>query len=286
MASELAVISRMLSDYNIPTEPVPDFKILPSKEASIWNIIDPVPANGPSSHFDWVSQFSATNLSFPVRYQLEAAISQGKLNEYNLDKAFIDRLQSMHQDEALCLLEAVTESKEQFWDPMEIFKMYIPRSSVYNTYGVKGHCMLIRRCTVTPTTIIFHTPSVETSNRVLRRHAEQQENFLRIQFRDENDNPVRAEEKNSHEKVFTRVRNTLLNGIRIGDKHYEFLAFGTSQFRENGAYMFSSNSVTSVHSIRDWMGDLSSIKTVGKYCARLGQCFCKLSGTTRCIMLC
>jgi RNA-dependent RNA polymerase len=71
----------------------------------------------------------------------------------------------------------------------------------------------------------------------------------------------------------------LLNGIRIGDRHYQFLAFGNSQFRENGAYFFCPTEDLTCADIRHWMGDFTSIKMVAKYAARLGLCF----STTRAI---
>jgi RNA-dependent RNA polymerase len=75
------------------------------------------------------------------------------------------------------------------------------------------------------------------------------------------------------------VYRTLLNGIRIGDRHYQFLAFGNSQFRENGAYFFCPAKDLTCADIRHWMGDFTSIKIVAKYAARLGLCF----STTRAI---
>lgn len=71
----------------------------------------------------------------------------------------------------------------------------------------------------------------------------------------------------------------MYNGISIGDRHYEFLAFGNSQFRENGAYFFCPTEHLSCDDIRGWMGNFSHIPVVAKYAARLGQCF----STTRAI---
>ena len=86
-------------------------------------------------------------------------------------------------------------------------------------------------------------------------------------------------DKQRNDELFTRVFRTLFNGIRIGDRHYEFLAFGNSQFRENGAYFFCPTEHLSCDDIRQWMGNFSHIKVVAKYAARLGQCF----STTRAI---
>ena len=71
----------------------------------------------------------------------------------------------------------------------------------------------------------------------------------------------------------------MINGIIIGDRRYEFLAFGNSQFREHGAYFFAPTDDLSTKAIRRWMGMFKDIKIVAKHAARLGQCF----STTRAI---
>lgn len=81
------------------------------------------------------------------------------------------------------------------------------------------------------------------------------------------------------DEVFTRIKRTMINGITIGDRHYEFLAFGNSQFRENGAYFFAPLPYLNARHIRQWMGDFKKIHAVAKHAARLGQCF----STTRAI---
>lgn len=80
-------------------------------------------------------------------------------------------------------------------------------------------------------------------------------------------------------EVFTRIYRTMINGITIGDRRYEFLAFGNSQFREHGAYFIAPLPHFSAPSIRRWMGSFKEIRVVAKHAARLGQCF----STTRAI---
>ena len=80
-------------------------------------------------------------------------------------------------------------------------------------------------------------------------------------------------------EVFARIKRAMSNGIQIGDRRYEFLAFGNSQLREHGAYFFAPTSNINAKRIRMWMGSFEEIKTVAKYASRLGQCF----STTRAI---
>lgn len=71
----------------------------------------------------------------------------------------------------------------------------------------------------------------------------------------------------------------MTNGIDIGGRHYEFLAFGNSQFREHGAYFFAPTADITTARIRAWMGHFKDIRIIAKHASRLGQCF----STTRAV---
>lgn len=82
-----------------------------------------------------------------------------------------------------------------------------------------------------------------------------------------------------NDEIFTRIRRALINGITIGDRHFDFLAFGNSQFREHGAFFFSPTPYLKTEDILRWMGSFDHIRSVALYASRLGQCF----STTRAI---
>jgi len=67
------------------------------------------------------------------------------------------------------------------------------------------------------------------------------------------------------DEVYTRVYRTLKNGITVGGRRFEFLAFGNSQLRDHGCYMFSSDEHLSAEMIREWMGIFDGIKSVAKF---------------------
>ena len=71
----------------------------------------------------------------------------------------------------------------------------------------------------------------------------------------------------------------MTNGISIAGRHYDFLAFGNSQFREHGAYFFAPIGDLNAYRIRSWMGHFKDIRIVAKHASRLGQCF----STTRAV---
>ncbi|KAG0650209.1 RNA-dependent RNA polymerase 1 [Hyphodiscus hymeniophilus] len=276
-------IKHALQDFNIPIVDIDELCHVPSRPAELWSLIDPLQ----SHHAVAELQDGFIPLPFEVRYQLEVCISRPReiFNEHNISREFVTKLAELaSKDVALAknLLEYVAAQDKRIFDPMAIFKnddalAYAPKSDIPH------YCAYIRKATVTPTTIHFSTPTVETTNRVLRHYAREtsEGRFLRVQFTDEDaEGRINScADKQRNDELFTRVYRTLFNGIRIGERHYEFLAFGNSQFRENGAYFFCPTDHLSCDDIRHWMGNFSEIKVVAKYAARLGQCF----STTRAI---
>lgn len=222
-------------------------------------------------------------LPFAVQYQLEACISQGCLHERNLSAPWLVRLLERDMDpytgkgnpkypRATKLLEKVLESKQRFYDPMQIFQLEKQISLVEKR--IPNYCTLVRSATVTPTTIYFNSPSVDTSNRVIRKFREHEDRFLRVKFRDESyKGTIMTFDDDTNDELFSRVYRVLKNGIVVGDRHFQFLAYGNSQFREHGAYFFAPTSTLTCEMIRNWMGDFEGIKTVAKYASRIGQCF-------------
>ena len=288
-----------LKDFNVEIRPLADFKLLTHREPAVWEFIDKPIITKRKKTFNALDELNedvVPSLSFPVRYQLEVCISQGYLNEHNLTQEFVDKLIGLKDTEAQDLLEYVAHQKQRFYRPMEIFAVKIINGSV-SRLKIPHYCAYIRSATVTPTTIYYNTPTVDTSNRVIRQYAEYADRFLRVRFTDEkfqvwgksflvpyncadlSQGGIFANDGETMNEVFTRIKRAMNNGITIGDRHYEFLAFGNSQFREHGAYFFAPVEHLRPEDIRRWMGDFKDIKIVAKYAARLGQCF----STTRAI---
>ncbi|XP_068660914.1 probable RNA-dependent RNA polymerase 1 [Aristolochia californica] len=140
----------------------------------------------------------------------------------------------------------------------------------------------VYRVQVTPSKVYFCGPEVNVSNRVLRNYPEEINNFLRVSLVDEEFEKIRSVDlqlrtsvvgNKDHTDVYKRFLSILRNGIVVGDKKFEFLAFSSSQLRENSAWMFASHSGLTAAGIREWMGDFSQIRNVARYAARLGQSF-------------
>jgi RNA-dependent RNA polymerase len=216
-----------------------------------------------------------------VRYQLEVCISHGRLSEFNMTRDFVIRLMSLGETKARRLLEHVATHKSNYLNPMEIFKIKVVKGATDSK--IPEYCCFMRTARITPTTVYYNTPTVDTSNRITRRYIEFVDRFLRVRFSDEMYlGPVRASINGVEDEVYKRIKATLARGITIGGRHYEFLAFGNSQFREQGAYFFASVPNLSAAHIRAWMGQFSHIRNIAKHTSRLGQCF----STTRAVGTC
>ena len=273
-----------LQDFDITIKEGSDMTCASANAEHLWSWLDHPTAllnTGPSSSILSEMQQMAhetKHISFEVLYQLEACISHGVLHESNIDQEFMKRLSTMEPERAAKLLEKVSDEKERFYDPNDIFRSLMHKVSVVRR-NPPVYCATIRTATVTPTTIYFMSPVLETSNRVIRRFRQYEDRFLRVKFTDEKyKGKVMGGEDAAMNELFTRIKRTMTNGIKVGDRHYEFLAFGNAQFREHGAYFFASTTTLTAQGIRETMGKIHD-KVVAKYCSRIGQCF----STTRAI---
>uniref|UniRef100_A0A0E0CR57 RNA-dependent RNA polymerase n=1 Tax=Oryza meridionalis TaxID=40149 RepID=A0A0E0CR57_9ORYZ len=152
----------------------------------------------------------------------------------------------------------------------------------------------VYRVQVTPAKVYFYGPEINVSNRVVRNFSADIENFLRISFVDEDCEKLRATDLSprireasalghdaNRTALYKRVLSVLSDGITIGGKNFEFLAFSSSQLRDNSAWMFASRQGLAASDIRTWMGDFRNIRNVAKYAARLGQSFSSSTETLK-----
>ncbi|RAK76660.1 RNA dependent RNA polymerase [Aspergillus fijiensis CBS 313.89] len=289
---QFQTLCEILKDYNIKVkESNYDIKVDGSKERTppIWKWIDLTDAQASpksqapkiSASLQSLSDSTYVYLSFAVRYQLEVCISNGYLSEFTMTREFATRLAELEDTRAKKLLEHVATQKRVYPSPLEIFNLKFIKG-VTNA-KIPPYCCYMRSARITPTTIYLNTPTVDISNRIIRRYVEHADRFLRVRFTDEKLlGRINSTMDNTRNEIFTRIKRALANGIVIGDRHYEFLAFGNSQFREHGAYFFAPLPGLTTANIRKWMGHFSHIRNVAKHAARLGQCF----STTRAIAGC
>lgn len=214
-------------------------------------------------------------LDFEVRYQLEVCISQNNFSEYGISKDFLQRLSKVPLGVAQSLLENVAHSKQRFYDPSEIFQATGLRQ--VKKRMVPPDCVIVHSVTISPTTLYLSTPTAEISHRILRRYASHADRFLRARFADEafygQIQASRRDSGDTEDEIFSHISRVLRNGIDVAGRHYEFLAFGNSQFRDKGAWFFAPAPGLTTEKMRSEMGTFDHIDTVSKYTSRIGQCF-------------
>ncbi|KAK3500718.1 RNA dependent RNA polymerase-domain-containing protein [Neurospora crassa] len=282
-------VQQHLLDWNLRTKLTVFPEPLPNQKPKVWDFLDERYAHDIQqvSSRSWSNDFSLLaappriSLPFDVRYQLEVCISQGIINEHNIDRPFLEKLMefcdndnSFGKDRARLILEYVADeyAGKRIFDPMELFKDNAALTYFPTSFMIPNHCAWVRRVTITPTRIYFSTPCVEPTNRVIRQWKHAQDYFIRIQFTDEVlEGRIKSGE--AELPLFLRVYRVLEKGVVMGPWHWKFLAFGNSQIREAGAFMFCEQSNLTCDMMRAWMGRFSHIKVIAKYAARLGQCF-------------
>lgn len=176
-----------LRDFNVEITPLPGFVLMTDRKPAVWDYIDKgLPKKNKKSDIHALADLideEVRQLSFPVRYQLEVCISQGYLNEHNIDKDFVERLLSLSEDQACDLLEYIANERKRIYRPADIFDLKLVRD--LKLRRIPHYCVFMRSATVTPTTIYYSTPTVETSNRVVRQYSQYGDRFLRVRFTDE-----------------------------------------------------------------------------------------------------
>lgn len=176
-----------LRDFNVNTKALNELKVIGDQPEPIWDSIDVENSLKSTNSFSGdLSEAIASLLPYPTRYQLEVCISQNCLNEYNLTAEFIYRLAQISPTRAVSLLEDVTAKKARIYNPMDIFNYHnIPEGTAAINPNLSKNCQLVRKASITPSTVYYTTPTVEMTNRVMRRYSEHTDRFLRVQFVDE-----------------------------------------------------------------------------------------------------
>ncbi|KAF8021156.1 hypothetical protein BT93_G1553 [Corymbia citriodora subsp. variegata] len=238
---------------------------------------DLVPIVGPPRGLD---------LPYEVVFKINLLVQNGCLAGPCLDISFYRIVDALDMDKILDALDKLFHMKECCYEPskwlIEQYTKYLNSrhstklSSILSDDGL----VYVHRVQITPCRVYFLGPEINVSNHVLRSYPDYIDNFMRISFVDEDldkmhstDLSPRTALGHGRTEIYERILSILKNGIRIGDKNFKFLAFSSSQLRENSAWMFAPTNGTTAATIRAKMGEFSQIRNVAKYAARLGQSF-------------
>ncbi|CAG8602550.1 7809_t:CDS:10 [Acaulospora morrowiae] len=232
-------------------------------------------------------------LPFMLSFKLECLLSYGIVTYDEIhDHHIVDRLiELVDEGKETIAWYALNQVATKHWDPsdeyysqrpIDIFNVAIrnfrgeynewhpanPKISRRNT----NRWAWVNHTIITPTSEYFDDPTYEPSNRILRQYDKHIDRFMRVSFRDEDLDRLFVSEKD-HDLYRERIGSIMSNGFHVAGRHYEFLAFSSSQLREASCWFVSADGDFNADMIRSRMGDFSSIMAPALYAARMGQCF-------------
>uniref|UniRef100_A0A1J3DSQ6 RNA-dependent RNA polymerase n=1 Tax=Noccaea caerulescens TaxID=107243 RepID=A0A1J3DSQ6_NOCCA len=235
-----------------------------------------------------------TELPYEILFQLNSLVHAQKISLFAAsDTELINILCGLSLDKALAIFKKLHQQSSICYDPVSFVKtrsqFAVKKTAAHSPASAykrltEQNIMSCQRAYVTPSKIYLLGPELETANYVVKNFAEHASDFMRVTFVEEDWSklPANALSVNSKEgyflkpfrtDVYHRVLSILGEGITVGAKRFEFLAFSASQLRGNSVWMFASNEKIKAEDVRDWMGCFRKIRSISKCAARMGQLF-------------
>lgn len=219
-------------------------------------------------HFDVICQI----LPFKICFLLESLVSYGKLTLYEIEEELGEQLAELiyYENQEMVAWHALNQISTKYWDPFD--KRYQERPvSIFKTalknfcdkinvwrpsdpLANSSRCVWINHATITPTKMYFDGPNYESSNRILRLYEDKIDRFLRVSFMDENLDRLYVIKYESID-IIRRIVTILNTGICLAGRHYELLAFSSSQLKEASCWFVASDGEFNANFIRANMGD-------------------------------
>ncbi|KAH7442576.1 hypothetical protein KP509_03G095200 [Ceratopteris richardii] len=230
-------------------------------------------------------------IPFEIVFSVNSLVQTGYLSGPGLGHRFFGLLSptlEKTKDHILHVLEKFKRLEDTCFEPEQWFEkesseaLRQPERRRLIERHLDDGLQYIRKVLVTPTRVYFRGPEVDFSNRVTRHFKEHIDNFIRVSFVEEDADVIPASVFVMHKAfglqsenadMYNRIVSVLSDGITIGNKVFEFLAFSSSQLRDNSVWMFSATDTVTADGIRNWMGDFLGIRNVAKCAARMGQSF-------------
>ncbi|BAT76114.1 hypothetical protein LR48_Vigan01g238400 [Vigna angularis] len=235
---------------------------------------------------------SQSKLPYEALFQLNSLVHTQKISLASVDDELIDLLGGLDEEIRAVIFQKLHQMGFTCYEPLKFVKTQLhvlsnkkkspPQSSQKRL--TDNNIMSCHRALITPTKIYCLGPELETSNHVVKHFASYASDFMRITFVEENWNKLPNYavstgvqkgifSKPSKTEIYNRILTILRDGIVIGSKRFEFLAFSASQLRSNSVWLFASNDNLKATDIREWMGCFNNIRSVSKCAARMGQLF-------------
>ncbi|KAG2246164.1 hypothetical protein Bca52824_085792 [Brassica carinata] len=199
-----------------------------------------------------VFKFPQFDLPFEVLFNVSSLVQNGCLPPTSLDTAFYQFLDPKTLDRAFidyALPKLLSLGKCPYdhiaWLTKEYLEWGKKEKPTESTLDYQHGLFDIRRVKITPTRVYFSGPKPHESNRVLREYAKHINNFIIVSFVDENLKTLSCNDLsptssiNRKTKVYDRIYSVLSDGVVIGKKKIDFLAYSASQLKSTSTWMFA-----------------------------------------------
>ncbi|KAM7273819.1 hypothetical protein ACFE04_028483 [Oxalis oulophora] len=235
---------------------------------------------------------SDSNLSYEILFQLNSLVHTQKISLAGADNNLIEIFSNLEVGIANEILKKFHQLESTCHNPVSFVQDQLhflgasSKSSYIPPYKrlMEHNIMSCHRALITPSKIYCLGPELETSNYVVKNFAQHASDFMRVTFVEEDWSKLPANSLSTtiHEGIFAkpyrtniynRILSVLRDGIVIGAKRFQFLAFSASQLRSNSVWMFASNENVKASDIQEWMGSFKKIRSISKCAARMGQLF-------------
>ncbi|KAL3419120.1 RNA-dependent RNA polymerase [Phlyctema vagabunda] len=248
---------------------------------------------------------SAGTLPFQLAFQVQKLVQNGYLSPFQVLSIIPDIHTMAKRSPATICVSVLKKMFNQipFAEPgsdheeLEVdnlrrllceYESQLLRGEDFEDTANNQNVVLVHRARVTPAGIYLSGPELEGNNRILRRYASHHENFLRVQFSDEDGEPIRFSRQVSHEEILhKKFKGVLRDGIEIAGRRFLFLGFSHSSLRAQAcwfmaAFKLADGTCVDARSVIQELGDFSMIRSPAKCAARIGQAFSDTSHAIHC----
>ncbi|GMH21473.1 hypothetical protein Nepgr_023315 [Nepenthes gracilis] len=234
---------------------------------------------------------AASKLDPEIFFQINSLVHTHRISLAAVNMDMVSFFSTLSIDTALVILQKLHNLSRTCYEPLSFIKTQLhvmgrnPRKRPSSdSILINRNIMSCHRALITPTKIYLLGPELESSNYVVKYFASYASDFMRVTFVEEDWGKLHPNVISTHiqqdifskpyrTRIYHRILSILRDGISIGSKRFEFLAFSASQLRSNSVWMFASNDKVRAEDIREWMGSFTKIRSISKCAARMGQLF-------------
>jgi RNA-dependent RNA polymerase len=175
-----------------------------------------------------------------VAFQIEAMLRNGFLHMADLWTHFrqpIDALCREHADDTSEVLRCFSQALQPIapadhQTALTCFRQVLSQRALVTRPSLPSRMFYCHHVCVTPTKLLLEGPFATQTNRVIRKWQAYEDNFIRVDFRDEDRLKYNWDsETDGGSFLRDRVGGILKNGFELVGRRFEFLAYSSSALR-------------------------------------------------------